>query len=360
MHGGDAMARRDAIEKRETTEKRKCFVVGPFGKPDSEARAWSNFLMDNVIKFAIGDEYDVCRTIDAPESGDIVDRIKRDLEHADMVIGDITDHNSNVFYELGFRAARGLPFVLVRRVCSQSSSQDDVPFILSTFEAIGIEAEYDSARGRYMLGEAARTISDVRAQVAKEAQKQHPPELLNDGAYRVRMFKWRTQYSRTIATDWLEQQGTNVKRLINEYEKGTRPRVSGDRLAALAEYIELKTAANQTMDGTAVYFVNTHTKEIDLGFAIYNFPNQVVVINLGGREDRENGTAELTFDQRSRQVAVGDLRTELPSYSFAVRFTRTSKPTVTGTTTLTGVIVHPRTATKVGEAELVTKWGFKF
>ena len=56
---------------------------------------------------------------------------------------------------------------LVRRVGAQSSATDDVPFILSTFEAIGIEAEYDSARGRYMLGEAARTISDVRAQVAE-------------------------------------------------------------------------------------------------------------------------------------------------------------------------------------------------
>jgi len=335
-------------------DKRKCFVVGPFGKPDSETRAWSNFLMDNVIKFAISDQYDVCRTIDAPEAGNIVDRIMRDLEDADMVIGDISDHNSNVFYELGFRAARGLPFVLVRRLCSQSSANDEVPFILSTFEAIGIEAEYDSTRGRYMLAEAAKTISDVRAQVAKAARKQRPPELVNDGAYRVRVFKWRTRYSITIATDWLAAQTPIVKRLIEDYESGTRRPVNGDLLRTLAEYLELKAAANQMMDGTAIYFVNTLSHDIELGYAIYSFPNQVVVIGLGGREDRETGTAELTFDQPGRQVAVGDVRADLPPYSFVVQFTQQ-----TGTT-LKGTIMHPVTATVIGAAELVPKMGFRF
>ena len=81
------------------------------------------------------------------------------------------------------------------------------------------------------------------------------------------------------------------------------------------------------------------------------------IFEVDERVREGNATAR---QRRPSCVAVGDLRTELPCYSFAVRFTRTSKPTVTGATTLTGVIVHPRTATKIGEAELVTKWGFKF
>ena len=127
------MAKRDAVDTKGAADKRKCFVVGPFGKPNSEARIWSDFLMENVIKFAIGDEYDVCRTIDAPEPGDIVDRIKRDLEHADMVIGDITDHNSNVFYELAIRHAARLPVVQLIRAA------DRVPFDLNQVRTIRID-----------------------------------------------------------------------------------------------------------------------------------------------------------------------------------------------------------------------------
>src|SRR5690242_18144321 len=134
-------------------EKRKCFVVGPFGTADSETRIWSDFLMENVIKFAISDQYDVSRTIDDPEAGNIVNRIMRDLQDADVVIGDISDNNANVFYEIGFRAARDLPFVLVRRACAQPSCSEKIPFVLSTFESINVEAEYDKARGRYMLAE---------------------------------------------------------------------------------------------------------------------------------------------------------------------------------------------------------------
>ena len=334
-------------------EKRKCFVVGPFGTADSETRIWSDFLMENVIKFAISDQYDVSRTIDDPEAGNIVNRIMRDLQDADVVIGDISDNNANVFYEIGFRAARDLPFVLVRRACAQPSCSETIPFVLSTFESINVEAEYDKARGRYMLAEAARTISDLRAQVAKAIAKPRPPELVQQGAYRVRMFRWITQYSMTIATDWLESQNDDVKQLIDEYERGTRPKVTGNRLRALAEYLELKAAANQMMEGTAIYFVNTQTKEINPGFALYSFPNQMVVIKLRGREDREKGTAELKFEQPGRQVAVGDVRTELPPYKFVVQFTNQSS-------TLKGRILHPETSTIVGEAELEPQMGFAF
>ena len=114
-----------------------CFVIGPYGEKDSKTRKWSDFLFSKVIEPVLSDQYQVQRTIDSPESGQISSRIKRDLNSARLVIADLTADNPNVYYELGFRHAIERPFIHLVR-----ADNPKLPFDLQDFEAIQVQANY--------------------------------------------------------------------------------------------------------------------------------------------------------------------------------------------------------------------------
>jgi hypothetical protein len=320
--------------------KSTCFVVGPFGEPGSRERAWSDCLCE-LLPFAIGDDFTIERTIDDPRSGNVTDIIHEQLGTAAMVIADLSERNANAFYEVGYRHGRGLPFVLVCR------RGDDIPFNLSTYSVTLIDATYDEQARKYRVGELAKAISDLRAQV--DDARKNPPKrtIIRDGAYRVRVFQWATTYSADIAVDWLAAQDEGARRLIKEMSTSD----SQARLR-LAEYLSLEVAASKRWVGDVFYFLHAGTRELALGYAAYQFPTGPLVIPLTGTESKE-GVAEITFDQPERQVSVNELQVTLPRYQFTVQFHRD------GAGKLAGTIYHPTTGTVVGEATLTPKWGFR-
>ena len=327
--------------------KATCFVVGPFGKPDSKARAWSDCLYD-LLKVALRDRFDIQRSIDDPTASNITEKMQEQLGAATMVIGDLSDLNANAFYEVGFRHGRAMPFVLVCR------SGTDIPFDLSTYAVTFIDATYEETSRKYYVGDFGKATAALQARVEAACNEPAPPRFFEKSGYLVRVFTWTTTYSSSIATDWLDAQPDAVRRQIDDYENGvSRGPVDAKLRVSMAEYLSLKGAASKLWEGDIFYFLNASTRELAMGYAVYQFPTGPIVIPLRGKDRRED-CAEIVFDQPERQVSVGDLQVTLPRYKFTVRFHRD-----TDSGTLRGQILHPTTRTLVGEAELAPKWGFQ-
>ena len=91
-----------------------CFVICPFGSPESPQRKRSNMLLEYVISPAVrGYGYVVIRADISAEPGVVTIHIIQHLIEDDLLIADITDHNPNVFYELAIRHAIRKPFIQV-------------------------------------------------------------------------------------------------------------------------------------------------------------------------------------------------------------------------------------------------------
>lgn len=87
---------------------RKCFVVSPIGDEGTEIRKRADQLYTYIIKPVCEQcEFEAIRgdLINASDSIDqtILDHLKND----DLIIADISGHNPNVFYEIGYRTSLG-------------------------------------------------------------------------------------------------------------------------------------------------------------------------------------------------------------------------------------------------------------
>jgi len=87
---------------------RRCFVIGPIGKPGSPERKHADMLLNAVIREALegsDPSYEIVRSDKVAEPGMINDRVIHDILNADLVVADLTFLNANAFYELGIRHA---------------------------------------------------------------------------------------------------------------------------------------------------------------------------------------------------------------------------------------------------------------
>jgi hypothetical protein len=102
-----------------------CFVVMPFAAPIG---AYYQQIYEPAIEKAglkpIRADADIFGT------GKIIDQIWEGINHAKVLVAELTTRNPNVFYELGLAHALNKPVVLV------SSNQDDVPFDLQHIRVI--------------------------------------------------------------------------------------------------------------------------------------------------------------------------------------------------------------------------------
>lgn len=89
-----------------------CFVVTAIGSPGDATNKHSNKVLRNLIQ-PVCEElgYNVVRVDQESSSGNINDSIINHLKHDRLVIADMTGHNPNAFYELGFREALNLPMI---------------------------------------------------------------------------------------------------------------------------------------------------------------------------------------------------------------------------------------------------------
>jgi len=82
----------------------KCFVIMPFSKtnPVHSESYWTNHF-ENFLKVEIEKIPNLKAHRSKALRGDILKNIIRDLYDSFIVVADLTDYNSNVFYELGIR-----------------------------------------------------------------------------------------------------------------------------------------------------------------------------------------------------------------------------------------------------------------
>lgn len=110
---------------------KKCFFVCPIGNEESVGRSRSNKVLNHLIKPVCENlNYDVIRSDKENENDRIDFRIIGHLKDDYLVIVDITDHNPNVFYELGFRCALDLPYILIAEI------DTPIPFDITTINTL--------------------------------------------------------------------------------------------------------------------------------------------------------------------------------------------------------------------------------
>lgn len=91
---------------------KKCFVVSPIGNDGTEIRVNADKLFKYIIKPVCEDcDLEAIRVDQLNDANSITQTILEYLENSDLVIADITDHNPNVFYEMGFRARTKKPII---------------------------------------------------------------------------------------------------------------------------------------------------------------------------------------------------------------------------------------------------------
>lgn len=101
-------------------DKRRCFVVMPFGDQDLQV-VYEDFVKPILVD---GCHLHCERGDDVFGSNVVMDDILKSIGAADVVLADLTRKNANVFYEVGICHALGKPVLLL------AQSIEDVPFDL--------------------------------------------------------------------------------------------------------------------------------------------------------------------------------------------------------------------------------------
>lgn len=113
---------------------RTCFVVSPIGEEGSEIRNDA----DKLFKYIISPVCEKCgfepvRADKINDSDSITQTIIDRLLSSELVIADISGHNPNVFYEMGFRKCTGKPIIHLKK------KGEIIPFDINTVRTF----EYD-------------------------------------------------------------------------------------------------------------------------------------------------------------------------------------------------------------------------
>lgn len=122
------------VLKMRSEDMKKCFVVSPIGEEGSEIRNNADKLFKYVIKpVCEACEFEPIRVDKLNDANSITQTIIEQLENADLVIADMTGHNPNVFYEMGYRARTKRPMIHLRK------KGETLPFDVNTIRTL----EYD-------------------------------------------------------------------------------------------------------------------------------------------------------------------------------------------------------------------------
>jgi len=111
----------------------KAFVIMPFQERDQKhAAGFFLEVLRSLITPAAKESKFTVKTANRQGSDVIQSTIVNDLLEADLVIADLTEHNPNVMFELGFRMAEDKPVVLIK--AQGTGPLFDVDNMLRVFE----------------------------------------------------------------------------------------------------------------------------------------------------------------------------------------------------------------------------------
>src|SRR3989304_4593293 len=91
------------VSGRSMVDKKRCFVIMPFSKTEHHTEEYWTRHFGSFLKPLIerNEAFEAFRS--EPLRGDIASQIITNLASSDVVVADLTDHNPNVFWELGVR-----------------------------------------------------------------------------------------------------------------------------------------------------------------------------------------------------------------------------------------------------------------
>lgn len=134
---------------------KNCFIACPIGDKESKERANSDFLLESIIEPVVNSKFKVERSDLITSTNKITDEIIDRLTRSELVIVDLSTHNPNVFYELGYRHA------LERPVITMINKDDHIPFDVSSYRTIYYSENYkDVIAAKEQLAETITTFSD--------------------------------------------------------------------------------------------------------------------------------------------------------------------------------------------------------
>ena len=89
-----------------------CFIVSPIGDEGSDIRKRADQLFKYIISPVCKEcEFEAIRVDQINQADSITQTIIDYLKKSELVIADMTGHNPNAFYEMGFRASTGRPMI---------------------------------------------------------------------------------------------------------------------------------------------------------------------------------------------------------------------------------------------------------
>ncbi|HEE8671660.1 TPA: hypothetical protein R8C36_000481 [Staphylococcus aureus] len=134
---------------------KKCFIACPIGTDDSKVRRNSDFLLQSIIKPALESDFEIQRSDLISSTNKITDEIIGGLTNSELVIVDLSTHNPNIFYELGYRHA------LERPTITMINKDENIPFDVSAYRTIYYSELYaDVVNAKDQLKETIKTFTD--------------------------------------------------------------------------------------------------------------------------------------------------------------------------------------------------------
>lgn len=113
---------------------RKCFVVSPIGEEGSDTRNNADKLFKYIIKPVCDEcDFEAIRVDKLNDANSITQTIIDHLENSELVIADISEHNPNVFFEMGYRTRTKKPIIHLK------GKAENLPFDVTTIRTL----EYD-------------------------------------------------------------------------------------------------------------------------------------------------------------------------------------------------------------------------
>lgn len=104
-----------------------CFIVSPIGDAGSDIRKNADKLFKHIIKPVCDNcGFDAIRVDQLNDTHSITQTIINMLETADLVMADISGHNPNVLYEIGFRTRTNKPMIHLK------AKGEKLPFDINT------------------------------------------------------------------------------------------------------------------------------------------------------------------------------------------------------------------------------------
>lgn len=181
--------------------ERICFVVCPIGEPESQTRKDSDQLFEHILMPACVECGFNCVRADKINSNDMItDTVLQYLDEADLVIADLSGHNPNAFFELGYRSALKKPVIQMKQFT------DKIPFDVAFVRTIDYDL-HDLDKAKEATNRLIETIKNLKFDTHNESSE----DVLNYNSLLMEIFK-------------IHDELNNMKRMMSQINHQTKTR----------------------------------------------------------------------------------------------------------------------------------------